>query len=354
MGYIECIPDVSGQGQDPLMRLHWIFPRFEEACGGFLTRRNPERVRSKYTMTTLGMKQKRFFQYLQYEKRFSPHTLAAYQNDLGQFFSFLEERHQVRDIISIHHTHIRFWIVHLLGEGTSARSVNRKLSCLKTYFKFLRKQGDIQSNPMTRVLAPKTRKRLPVFIHEQQMNLLFDEVDFGEGYAGLRNRLVMEMLYCTGMRRSELIGLKLHSMDFATSQLKVMGKGSKERLIPVSRHLSGLIRQFLDVRRAEFPETGEETLLLTDKGKPVYPGFVYNLVKKYLSAVTTLEQRSPHVLRHTFATHMSENGADLNAIKELLGHSSLAATQVYMHNSIEKLKKVYQQAHPKAKVPSSS
>ena len=294
----------------------------------------------------------RFFQYIQYEKRFSPHTLTAYQSDLGQFVDFLENTYDITVPSEVKHLHVRSWIVDLLGKKNTTRSINRKLSCLKTYFKFLRKQKEIDHNPMAKVISPKTGKRLPVFVNESNMELLFESVNFGEGFAGMRNRLLMELLYCTGMRRSELIGLKIADVDFSTNQLKVLGKGNKERLIPMARHLVRLIEEYL-MEREQLAESAENKgfLLLTDKGRPLNADFVYRLVKKYLSAVTTLEQRSPHVLRHTFATHLSNSGADLNAIKELLGHSSLAATQVYMHNSIKKLKKVYAQAHPKAKTP---
>ncbi len=295
------------------------------------------------------MKQERFFQYLQHEKRFSPHTLTAYQRDLGQFAEFLESTYEITSPEEVRHTHVRSWMVDLLDRGNVTRSINRKLSCLKTYFKFLLKNGEITANPMAKVISPKTGKRLPVFVSEKSMSLLFEEVDFGEGFSGIRNRLVLEMLYCTGMRRSELTGLKIADIDFSNFQIKVLGKGGKERLIPVARHLADLIERYIAVRKLEFPQAGPSNLFLTDKGEPLNTGHVYNLVKKYLSAVTTVEQRSPHVLRHSFATHLSNRGADLNAIKELLGHSSLAATQVYTHNSIEKLKKVYQQAHPKAK-----
>lgn len=296
------------------------------------------------------MQKDRFFQYLEFEKRFSPHTLTAYQTDLGQFIIFLQNTFEISTCSEVRHTHIRSWIVDLLGKKNTTRSINRKLSCLKTYFKFLRKRNVIDKNPMTKVIAPKMGKRLPVFVNEGKMEELFENVDFGEGFAGLRNHLLMELLYCTGMRRSELIGLKLSSVDYATNQIKVLGKGNKERLIPMARHLAGFIERYVEERRAFMLDKEPcDSLLVTNKGKSLYPGFVYKLVKKYLSVVTTLEQRSPHVLRHTFATHLSNKGADLNAIKELLGHSSLAATQVYMHNSIEKLKEVYSQAHPKAK-----
>lgn len=296
------------------------------------------------------MKQERFFQYLQYEKRFSPHTLTAYRKDLSQFFDFIETIYQLGEASEIKHTHIRSWMVDLMEKGNVARSINRKLSCLKTYFKFLRKNGEITANPMAKVVAPKTGKRLPVFVNEKNMSLLFEEVDFGEGFPGIRNRLVLEMLYCTGMRRSELAGLKTEDVDLNSFQIKVLGKRQKERLIPVTRHLCILVEKYLMERETAFPGKEFSKLFLTDKGKPIQVSNVYYIVKRYLSLVTTVEQRSPHVLRHTFATHLSNKGADLNAIKELLGHSSLAATQVYTHNTIEKLKKVYQQAHPKAQI----
>ncbi len=294
------------------------------------------------------MKHERFLDYLRYEKRFSPHTLTAYESDLGQFVEFLQNSFELNDPSLIRHTHVRSWMVDLMERGNVPRSVNRKLSCLKSYFKYLRRQGDITTNPMLKVIPPKTGKRLPEFVPEKSMSFLFEQVDFGEGHAGLRNRLVMEMLYCTGIRQSELIGLKTADVDFTTNNIKVYGKGGKERLIPIARHLAELVERYLAVRRDVYPGNEIPNLILTDKGQPLTPGIVYNLVKRHLSLVTTQEKRSPHVLRHSFATHLSNGGADLNAIKELLGHSSLASTQVYTHNSIEKLKKVYQQAHPKA------
>ena len=296
------------------------------------------------------MKHERFLDYLRYEKRFSPHTLTAYESDLGQFVEFLQKTYDLSDPAEIRHTHVRSWMVDLMEKGNVPRSVNRKLSCLKSFFKFLRKQGDITTNPMLKVISPKTGKRLPEFVPEKAMSFLFEQVDFGEGHAGLRNRLVMEVLYCTGIRKSELIGLKTENMDFSTNNIKVYGKGGKERLIPVARHLAELMRRYIELRKTVFPGNEVSNLILTDKGQPLTAGIVYNIVKRYLSIVTTQEKRSPHVLRHSFATHLSNGGADLNAIKELLGHSSLASTQVYTHNSIEKLKRVYQQAHPKAEI----
>jgi integrase/recombinase XerC len=299
------------------------------------------------------MNEERYFQYLQFEKRFSNHTLIAYKQDMNQFINFLSATYQLSNPAEINHTHIRSWIVDLLEKGNVARSINRRLSCLKTYFKFLRKQGLLEGNPMVKVIPPKTGKRLPVIVGEQSLSLLFEKVNFGAGFSGLRNRLVLEMLYCTGMRRSELAALKSSDIQ-PNHQLKVLGKRGKERLIPIAPHLAKMLEDYSHLRKLTFPASTASNLLLTDKGQPLQPNNVYSIVKKYLSYVTTQEQRSPHVLRHSFATHLSNNGADLNAIKELMGHSSLAATQIYTHNSIDKLKKVYQQAHPKAKLPSES
>lgn len=295
------------------------------------------------------MKQHLFFQYLELEKRYSPHTLKAYQTDLSQFFLFLQKTYELDDVRTIGHTHIRSWMVDLLGKGVGTRSINRKLSCLKTYFKFLRKRKEIENNPMARVIAPKVGKRLPQVIGEKQMSFLFEKVDFGAGFSGARNRLMLELFYCTGIRCSELVGLQHADLDLDSFQLKVRGKGNKERLVPLARHLVGLLNHYLNVKAAAYPGLNTGSLFLSDKGQPITSSQVYKIVRRYLSLVTTADQRSPHVLRHSFATHLSNNGADLNAIKELLGHSSLAATQVYTHNSIEKLRKIYEQAHPKAK-----
>jgi integrase/recombinase XerC len=290
-----------------------------------------------------------FLKYLELEKRFSTHTTKAYKSDLLQFFAYLEEIYSLTSIPEVRHFHIRAWIVELMQNKITPRSINRKLSTLKTYFKFLKRRKEIQENPMLKVIAPKVGKRLPVVVKEVELENLFEKINFGKGYAAVRDEMVMEMLYSTGMRRSELINLTPNDLDFFNNRVKVLGKGNKERLIPFARQLADRLENYLAIRNDEFGLGATGSLFLTGKGKEMYPKLVYNLVKKYLSQITTVEQRSPHVLRHSFATHLSNNGADLNAIKELLGHSSLAATQVYTHNSIEKLKKVYQQAHPKAK-----
>jgi integrase/recombinase XerC len=285
-----------------------------------------------------------FIQYLQYEKRFSGHTVLAYSTDLTQFFDYLEITYKVKDLPEINHLLIRSWIVQMMEQKVSARSINRKITTLKTFYKFLLRQGLVTENPMLKIQSPKTSKRLPVFVEKGQMNTLLDHVEFGEDMEGLRNKLIIELLYATGMRLSELIGLRLQNIDLHARQLKVLGKRSKERIIPFGAELAGKIEEYLEVR----PAGNEEYLLVMASGKKMYEKLVYTIVKQYLSQVTTIDKKSPHVLRHTFATHMLNNGADLNAIKELLGHANLAATQVYTHNTVEKLKNIHKQAHPKA------
>lgn len=296
------------------------------------------------------MKYDLFLAYLQFEKRFSSHTIKAYQTDLVQFNAFLQETYAIKQTNAIDHQHIRAWIIQLLEKQLTPRSINRKLSTLKSFFQFLMKKGKLEKNPMLKVIAPKVGKRLPAFVEEAPLKELLEDVPFGDDFIGIRDRLIMDLFYQTGIRRSELIQLQIADIDFQGQAIKVLGKGNKERLIPINRDLRLQIEKYLALRKTTFPnilELGQ--LFLTKKGKPLYPKLVYNLVKGYLSIVTTQEARSPHILRHSFATHLSNNGADLNAIKELLGHSSLAATQVYTHNSIERLKQIYQQAHPKAK-----
>jgi len=241
---------------------------------------------------------------------------------------------------------IRSWIVQLMESGISTRSINRKITTLKTYFKFQLRKDAIKVNPMLKVQSPKTSKRLPVFIDQNKMELLFEEQNFGKEFADLRDRLLLELLYSTGMRLSELVGLTDNSIDQFQSQLKVLGKRNKERIIPFTPKLKATIKEYLDERNKTFPSAN--SFFVTDSGKPIYPKFVYRVVTRRLAAVTTLDKKSPHVLRHTFATHMLNNGADINSVKELLGHANLSATQVYTHNTIEKLKKVYKQAHPRA------
>lgn len=290
----------------------------------------------------------RFIQHIQFEKRYSPHTVISYKNDLDQFFIYLESVYQVTDIHDVNYLQIRSWLVEMMEQKITSRSINRKITTLKSFYKFLIREGAIEENPMNKIIAPKMSKRLPVFVEKEKMDLLFDKVDFGEGFEAARNKLIVELFYMTGMRLSELVNLKLHDIDLPQQTIKVLGKRNKERIIPFSRSLEKQIASYLDLRNEMKNIYDSDYLFLTEKGKKIYQKLVYRLINYYLSIVTTLDKRSPHVLRHTFATHMLNNGADLNAIKELLGHANLSATQVYTHNTIEKLKTVYKQAHPKA------
>ena len=292
------------------------------------------------------MELKSFLQYIRYEKRFSNHTILAYENDLKQFFNYLNSMYDITDPSLVTHSMIRSWIVDLMEKEISPRSVNRKLTTLKTFYKFLLRQGKISANPLIKVQSPKTSKRLPVFLEESKMELLFGEENFGKGFDATRDRLMLEIFYATGMRLSELIGLQDSSIDVYQCQVKVLGKRNKERIIPFTKKLKDLISEYMDTRNALVKNA--PSFFITDKGKKLYPKFVYRIVTSRLGTVTTLDKKSPHVLRHTFATHMLNRGADINSVKELLGHANLSATQIYTHNTIEKLKQVYKQAHPRA------
>ena len=287
-----------------------------------------------------------FLLYLQAEKRYGDHTIRAYKNDLIQFHAFCQD--QDKEGMDLHFRTIRSWVVSLMDADYAPRTVHRKLTSLRTYCKYLINQGELDSNPMDRVLKPKLKKRVPSFVDERSMDLLLEEYDFGNDFAGVRNRLVMDLLYQTGMRRSELIGLETGSLNLSARTLKVKGKRDKERIIPISLELAGAIEHYLFMRSSVVRDQENTLFLVTDKGKPSYDKLVYRIVNRYLSMVTTLDKKSPHVLRHTFATHMLNHGADLNAIKELLGHANLSATQVYTHNTFKKLKSIYNQAHPRA------
>jgi integrase/recombinase XerC len=288
-----------------------------------------------------------FLQYIQYIKHYSPHTVRSYRKDLEQFFAFCSADGS-EDEFNIDHHQIRNWIVELMESGNTARTANRKISALKTYFRYLLKEGVITVNPVAKVLTPKSDKKLPVFVNENQMNQLLDDIDFGDDFSGFRNRLIIETFYNTGARLSELINLKVNDVDFSQQVMKVLGKRNKERIIPLSRSFSDLLEHYSQTREATYPNDENGWLFLTGSGKKLYPRIVYRIVNRFLSLVTTLDKKSPHVLRHTFATHILNQGADLNAIKELLGHASLSATEVYTHNTFEKLKSVYKQAHPRA------
>ncbi len=292
----------------------------------------------------------RFLSYLKFEKRFSGHTITAYQGDLDQFYQYLQDEYQIDHEAEITHFFVRSWIVKLIDSGISARSANRKITSLKSYFRFLVREGLVKNNPMLKIQSPKVPKKLPVFIDENRMDFLFDEIEFEEGFEGLRDKTILELFYFTGMRLSELVNLEVGDIAFGQMTVKVLGKRNKERIIPLSGEMIAELKSYLPEREKYMREaevTGNHLFPAKD-GSKVYPKLVYRLVKKYLGKVTTGDKKNPHILRHTFATHMLNNGAEINAVKELLGHSSLAATQVYTHNTTEKLKNIYKQAHPKA------
>lgn len=290
--------------------------------------------------------QKEFLSYIQYEKQYSAHTIIAYQNDLKQFFDFLMLEFEIVAPEEVLHEYIRSWVMDLMDSGVQATSIHRKLSTLQAYFNYLQRRSIIEKSPMQGIIPPKKVGQSPTVISELHLQQLLNEVTYTDDFQGMRDRLIIELLYSTGIRRAELIQLKIQDIDHQQLTLKVFGKGKKERIIPISADLSAKINQYANVRKNTF-EVETNHLFLTNKGRPLYPKAVYNTVKKYLSIVSTSARRSPHTLRHSFATHLLADGADLRAIQELLGHSSLASTQVYTHNSIEKLKAAYKKAHPK-------
>lgn len=289
----------------------------------------------------------RFVDHLTYEKRFSPHTVSAYQRDIKQFATFLKE-FGVNEPEKATDKVVRLWMMNLMEEDTGPRSVNRKLSSLRSFFRFARITGSITTDPTALVDPPKTPKRLPEFVEEQKIGRMFDDLQWPEGFKGMTHRLILELLYCTGMRLAELMGLKIGDIDLGSNSLRVLGKRNKERIIPIGDELTRNIANYITERTALHGGARAADALLLDKhGEPFARRTVQRLVTHYLSGVTSQKKRSPHVLRHTFATHMLEHGADLNAVKEILGHANLAATQVYTHNTVEKLRKVHAQAHPR-------
>lgn len=287
-----------------------------------------------------------FLDYLKFEKRYSRHTLLSYQNDLEQFFAYLVSQFEGPALDKITPMFIRSWLAELKEDDMTAKTINRKISSLKSFFKYQLKTGTLKQTPMTTVAAPKISKRLPAFVEEADMGTLFSHVEFSDDWKGRTERLVLKLFYSTGMRLSELINLKESQLDPSQGQLKVLGKGNKERILPVSRELMLDLQAYMSEKPMRME--GVLSLFTNEKGRQLQPRSVYAFVKQHLSQVTTIQKKSPHILRHSFATHLMNNGADLNAVKELLGHSSLAATQVYTHNTIEKLKEVFKKAHPKA------
>jgi len=287
-----------------------------------------------------------FIHYITYERRYSGNTVKAYDNDLHAFSAFLESTYNLSDPVQSNHEMIRSWIVKLMDEGISPRSVNRKISSLKSYFKYLLKEGVIERSPVQQIVTVRASKQLPSYISQEDIiDFLNQPVDTGD-FNSLRDKIIIEILYSTGIRRSELISLKNSSVDNQRSLLKVTGKGNKERIIPLSKKLLDHIQEYTESKQKTI-KANSPYLIVTDKGRKAYPEFILRKVKSGLSGLKNIK-KSPHILRHTFATHMLNNGADLNVIKELLGHADLTATQVYTHNTIKQLKSIYKKAHPRA------
>lgn len=290
-----------------------------------------------------------FLDYLKFEKRYSAHTIGSYQTDLEQFFTYLDQQYDPQPLDAIQPVFIRSWMADLKENSLSSKSINRKLSSLRSFFRYQLRQGHIKTMPTASLPVPRQAKRLPVFVKEDEMLRLLQNMAVStEDWKSLNARVLITLFYATGMRLSELINLKTRQVDFSRKQIKVLGKGNKERIIPVPPAVLNLISQYEDEKKKQLV-ADEPYLLLTEKGRRLYPKYAYLLVRYYLAQASTLDQKSPHVLRHSFATHLVNQGADLNAVKELLGHASLAATQVYTHNTIDKLKDVYRKAHPKAR-----
>ncbi len=295
------------------------------------------------------MHKSEFLTYLQNLKKYSSHTINSYAHDLNQFYSFCQENKYLmeeNEVISDGRV-IRRWINNLSGEGISAVSINRKISCLNSYYNYLIHEGFINKSPLVKIIRPRVSKKLPEFIREDNIKKLLDSDIFQDDFTGIRDKLIIELLYSTGIRRAELIGIKSGDIDLRAKTIKVTGKRNKQRIIPFPSTLKDLVEKYLILR--DRIENREDFLIITESGKGVYPNLIYRVVRKYISMISTGRKRSPHVLRHSYATHLLNNGADINAVKELLGHANLSATQVYTHNTFEKLNRIYKQAHPRAK-----
>jgi integrase/recombinase XerC len=289
-----------------------------------------------------------FIDYLKFQKRYSENTVTSYENDLSSFFEFLFLEYKITNVKEITSSIVRTWLASLKANKCSSKTVNRKISALKSFFKYQLKIKTLSISPVAAIVSLKVSRKLPSFIQEKDLDTLLKHDFFPETFAGKTDFLIFEILYQTGIRRNELIHLKESDVDESSGVIKVLGKGNKERFIPVSNHLLKLIDEYNCEKKKELLASDENFLLINKKGKKLDPKYIYNIVKKNLSMVSTNERKSPHILRHSFATHLTNNGAEINAIKELLGHSSLASTQIYTNNSIEKLKEVYKQAHPKS------
>jgi integrase/recombinase XerC len=287
-----------------------------------------------------------FLDYLQHEKKFSSHTISSYKADLEQFSAWLQKEIHNPSLANVDYLQVRSWMAELMDSGLASRSVNRKLSTLKSFYRHLLKNGSIKTNPLQKIQGPKNPKKLPSFLDQTQTDELFNSIVFEDSFEGQRDKLILDILYQTGVRRAELLGLKEQDLDLYGLNIKVLGKRNKERIIPISLDLKRNLSAYLKVKKSK--GFVNPFLFVNKKDHPIKASEVYKTVNHYLSQVTTLDKKSPHVLRHTFATHLLNNGADINAVKELLGHASLSATQVYTHNTIEKLKKTYKQAHPRS------
>jgi integrase/recombinase XerC len=296
----------------------------------------------------VSMAVEQFLTYLQHEKRYSLHTIQSYRTDLVQFEDFMHKTFE-SGINAALHVHVRDFVVMLMDEGLNESSVGRKLSAMRSYYKYMLRHGLVIVNPMALIKAPKIPKRIPVFIEDQKLDTLLDSGEFfDESFNSVRDKLVIEALFGTGMRLAELIGLKESDVNFYEMSVLVRGKRNKERIIPIGKSLAAQIKAYLELKSFQNFNNKSTVLFVTNKGTDAYPGLIYHIVQRYLTYISTQDKKSPHVLRHSYATSLLNRGADLNAIKELLGHASLAATQVYTHNSVERLKSIYKQAHPKA------
>ena len=296
----------------------------------------------------MGVYSDKFLDYLLQVKRYSSRTIISYRTDIGQFETFLKERYDLDDIQLADSSMVRTWFAELIDGGSSRNTFNRKLSALRSFYIYLFSRGVIKINPMEKISALKKERRLPVYFEEESLGTMLEQENFDKSFAGLRDRFLLELLYSTGMRLSELMELKHADIDLEKRQVRISGKGKKQRIVPMLDGLLFLYEEYCNQKRKEFADLTSDWVFVTNKGAKLYPGFIYRRVNYHLSRVSTKTRKSPHVMRHSFATHMLNRGADLNAIKELLGHSNLSATQVYTHNTVEKIKQVYKQAHPKA------
>jgi integrase/recombinase XerC len=287
-----------------------------------------------------------FLKYLKFQKRYSQHTITAYNNDITQFSTFLTSLSQ--NYSTANHQSVRAWVVNLMDDGLEAKSVNRKISSLRSFYKYLLKEDIIIKNPVAKVQTPKVAKKLPSFVSDDKLSFLLDDSVFTNEFESIRDKLILELLFGTGIRLNELLQLRLGDIQLAEKTLKVLGKRNKERIIPIHSTLINSLNNYITLRNEKQFINSSDSLIITNNGNAAYSKFIYRVVHQYLSLITTQDKKSPHVLRHTFATSLLNKGADINAIKDLLGHANLAATQIYTHNSIERLKSIYKQAHPKA------